>query len=92
MKHSTIHAVSALLLLGMLASCGGAVETTDAPQTSALTGTSEAIVDDGPVFPDVSYSFACHPEDGHILDDDGVCTGFLHLKHLIVSRFQLIIV
>lgn len=55
MKHATISAVSALLLLGMLASCGGAGETSDAPQTSALTGTSEAIVDDGPVFPDVSY-------------------------------------
>lgn len=55
MKHSTIHAVSALLLLGMLASCGGAGETSDAPQTSALSGTSEAIVDDGPVFPDVSF-------------------------------------
>ncbi len=55
MKHSTIRAVSALLLLGMLASCGRAGETSDAPQTSALSGTSEAIVDDGPVFPDVSY-------------------------------------
>ncbi len=55
MKHSTIHAVSALLLLGMLASCGDTDTQTDVTDTSTPDGTTAAVTENGPVFPDVSY-------------------------------------
>ena len=70
MKHMTISTVSALLLLGMLASCGSTGGTqTEATETVAQTVTAtEAVTEGGPVFPEVSYG----GEDIHFLTEE--CT------------------
>ena len=70
MKHMTISTVSALLLLGMLASCGSTGGTqTDATETAVQTATAtEVTTESGPVFPEVSYG----GEDIHFLTEE--CT------------------
>lgn len=69
MKHTTICTAAALLLLGMLVSCGNSSAQTENIETEAPAAeATTAVTDNGPVFPDITYG----GEDIHFLTEE--CT------------------